>query len=339
MDYKTARKEIGQGRIAPVYLCYGPEKYFRREFVSFLLEQCVQPEYKDFAVSKYDLAETPVDIVIEDAETMPFMVPRKVVLAHNALFFTGAKESGKVEHKLDRLLAYIQSPVDYSVIVFTVDADKLDERKKIVKTLKDRGGVIAFPALTADELARWVERQAAQKRFTFAEGAVERLIMNTGANAHSLSAEIEKLALYIGPGGQIGVDEVDRLVARSTEQNVFLLIEEIVHMRLDRAFSILYELIKQKEEPIKILALLARQFRLILQVKELARQGYSHQQIASQVGAHPYAVKIAAEQGKRYEIDRLGGILSQLAELDYQMKSGGVDKLLGLEMFLLKLAA
>jgi len=337
VDYRTVKKEIGKGRIAPVYLCYGTNLYLQREFVSYLLSQCVDAEHRDFAVSYYDLAETPVDIVLEDAETLPFAAPRKVVVARNAMFFTGAKES-KVEHNLDRLLEYIVSPADYSVVLFTVNADKLDERKKIVKTLKDRGGMVSTPSLKPEELAHWVKSQAEGLGFRFADEAAERLMVYTGGDLQTLSVEIGKLSLYAGEGGVIGPETVDQLVARTTEQNVFLLIEEVVRMRLDRAFSILYDLMKQKEEPVKIVMLLARQFRMILQVKKLGRSGNSQQQIASQIGAHPYAVKMAADQGRNYTEDRLLQLLAGLAELDYQMKVGRIDKLLGLELFLLKMA-
>jgi DNA polymerase-3 subunit delta len=338
MDYRTALKQIANGNVCPVYLCYGTETFLRQEFVSRLVAGCVDPSQADFAVIKYDLAETPVQAVLEDAETLPFLVPHKVILAHNALFFTGAKEGEKAGHSLERLQAYLASPVDYSIVVFTVDADKLDERKKIVKLLKERKCAIAFPPLEANEIVHWVERQAEKRNLKLREGAADRLILNTGANLWRMAGELDKLSLYAGPSGTVTSDQVDRLVARSTEQNVFLLIEEAVRMRLERAFSILYDLIRQKEEPIKIVMLLARQFRIMLQAKELARQGFSPQQIASNVGVHPYAVKVALEQGKRYDSRRLADMLSQLAELDYRMKSGAIDKLLGLEMFLLKLA-
>ncbi len=138
---------------------------------------------------------------------------------------------------------------------------------------------------------------------------------------------------------EASVDVIDQLVARSTEQNVFILIEDIVNVRLERAFVILEELLKQREEPIKIAALIARQFRIMLQVKELSKQGYSQQQMASQIGLHPFAVKVAEGQARKYDIEKLSRIMSQLADLDFQMKTGKIDKVLGLELFLLRLAA
>lgn len=339
MDYKTAAKEISKGNIAPIYVCYGPEKYLMHEFISYLTAKLIEPEHKEFAISRFDLSESPVETVVEDAETLPFMVPKKLIIARDALFFTAAKETSKVEHRIERLMEYIQSPVDYTVLIFTVSADKLDERKKLVKSLKERGGLISFLTLQSAELEHWIKRRAEKLHCTFVNGAADQLILYAGTNLQNLSTEIEKLSLYVGAGGSVTKDIVESLVVPSTEQNVFVLIEEIVRMRMERAFAIFYELLKQREEPIKILILIARQFRIMLQVTDLSRQGFSHQQIASQLGLHPYAVKVAAEQAKRYDAKRLSSILAQLAELDYQMKSGKIEKVLGLEIFLLKLAS
>lgn len=339
MDVKTIARDIEKGKLLPVYVCYGQEKYRMQEFISFLLKQTVEPDQRDFAISRYDLAETPLDAVLEDAQTLPFMSPRKVILAGSAGFLTAAKESGKIEHRVDRLLDYLKSPVDFSVIVFTADADKLDERKKIVKQLKESGSLLHFAMLTADELQQWVARRASQLGFAFERGALEQLLMNAGTHLQTLTSELEKLSLFLGAGGTATVELIDTMVVRSTEQNVFMLIEDIVQLRKDKALTILYELIKQKEEPIKIVMLMARQFRIVLQVKELDRQGYSHQQIAGQIGVHPYAVKLASEQARRYGFEQLSAILARLSELDYQMKSGKIDKSLGLELFILRLAA
>jgi DNA polymerase-3 subunit delta len=339
MDARKAMKSVAAGKVAPVYVCYGPETFLMNEFISHLTTALIEPEHQEFAVSKFDLNETPIEAVIEDAETLPFMVPRKVVIAKNAALFTGAKDTSKVEHNVDRLAAYLKAPVDYAVLVFTVSADKLDERKKIVKALKEADALVPCLSMSGDELTAWVKDQAARRRFAFDQGAAEQLILYTGGHLQALQGEIEKLSLFVGKGGRASAEHVDELVSRSSEQNVFLLIEDIVQLRLDKALATLDELLKMKEEPIKIVALLARQFRIMLQVKELVQQGYSHQQIASQIGVHPYAVKLADGQSRKYDTARLSSILAKLADLDFGMKSGGIDKVLGLELFLLGLAA
>lgn len=337
MDYKSAIREVQKGNTSPIYLCYGPEKFLANQFIDAIVDKLIGSEGKDMAITRYDLAETPLETVIEEAETLPFLVPYKIVIANNALLFTGAKESNKVEHNVDRLIQYMKSPVDYSVIIFTVDAEKLDERKKIVKAFKESNYNVPFLPLSPEDLVQWTKRRASKQSINMTDAAADQLILYTGGNLHTLAAELEKCFLFLGEGGELTTEVVDELVTRSTEQNVFILIEDIVQGNLPRAFTIFHELLKQKEEPIKILILIARQFRIILQVKELTSQSYSQGQIASQLGLHPYAVKIAAGQGNRYKMDDLYRIMGQLADLDYGMKTGQKDKVMGLELFLLGL--
>lgn len=339
MDIKSAIKDIKVGKISPIYLCYGTEKYQIREFVKLLQDRLVDRDQLDFAVATYDLTETPIEVVVEEAETLPFLVPRKLIIVRDSSLFTAGKEGGKIEHKIDALASYLNNPADHSVVLFLVNGEKLDERKKIVKAIKAVGTVLSFMPLGQNELIEWVIREAEKRGSRMDREAAETLIAANGVQMTSLAVEVDKLCLYAGEGGIIDSSIVEQLVARSTEQNVFAMVEHIANLKLDKALSIFYELLKQREEPIKIAALIARQFRIMLQVKELARQSYSQQQIASQLGLHPYAVKIAGEQARKFESTQLKSIIHELAELDYKMKSGGIDKVLGLELFLLKLGA
>lgn len=339
MDTKTAMKEIRQGRVSPLYLCYGTEKYQINEFITLLEKQVVDEEQRDFAMAAFDLAETPIETVIEEAETLPFLVPRKLIVVRDASLFTAGKDSGKVEHKLESLTAYMTNPAEHSVIVFVVHGEKLDERKKIVKAMKAAGTVLSFMPLGSGELVQWAVKEAEKRGCSMSREVAEALIAASGVQMAALAVELDKLCLYAGAGGVIDEGVIEQLVARSTEQNVFAMVECIANLKLEPALDIFYELLKQREEPIKIAALIARQFRIMLQVKELGRQSYSQQQMASQLGLHPYAVKIAGEQARRFEMAKLRQVLSELAQLDYRMKSGGIDKVLGLELFLLKLGA
>ncbi|MCL9660590.1 DNA polymerase III subunit delta [Paenibacillus hunanensis] len=339
MDLKAASKEIQNNNPAPIYVCYGAEKYRINEFVDFAIQHLIEPEHRDFALARYDLSETPLETVLEDAEEIPFMVPRKVIIIRDSSVLAAGKDNGKIEHRTEALLRYMEEPVDYSILLFWVNAEKLDERKKVVKALKNKACLLPFQPMNADELLTWLIRHAKKQECECSKSAAEALVQAAGTTLGILSAEMDKLCLHAGRGGTITEQDVEKLVARSTEQNVFILVEQIAAVRLEKALTIFYDLLKQREEPIKIAALIARQFRIMLQVKELAGQNYSQQQIASQLSLHPYAVKIAGEQARRFEATKLRSILAHLARLDYQMKSGAIDKVLGLEMFLLRLGA
>lgn len=336
MDAAAAIKRLKQGDVRPVYLCWGQETYLMREFIQAAVTHLVAGQDTEFAASKYNLQETPLAQVIEDAETAPFLSPVKVIVAEEARFFTGAKEKTGADHDTELLLEYLRRPAEHSVLIFTVQADKLDERKKIVKAVRDLNGVVDCAVPGAGELHAWISRQAADLDFRIEPDAVEFLVLNTGARLQQLRVELEKLSAYAGKGGTISKEDAMQVVVRSAEQNVFDMIDEIVAGRTGRAVAMLHELIRQREEPVKIVALLVRQFRIILQAKELAERGMSHQQMAGLIGVHPYAAKLAVQQGSRYSFRQLAAILDRLADLDYRMKTGKVDKVLGLELFLLK---
>jgi DNA polymerase-3 subunit delta len=336
MEAKQAFRLIKQDTISPIYVCYGTESYLMHEFIDRLLEQLVETEHREMAVVRFDTGETPLDIIIEEAETLPFLVPSKLVLVRDSVLFASGKESGRVEHRPERLLAYMGQPSDTTVLVFIVPHEKLDERKKLVKTAKANDSVIAFTPLQAEELVKWLLKRTVSQGRTMGNQAAEELLRRAGTDMQALAAETDKLCLHAGLGGIVSLDAVQDLVPMATEQNVFRLTEELAALRTAEAITLYYDLLKQREEPIKLMALLVRQFRNMLYVKELGSQGYTPQQMASQLGLHPYAVKITGEQARKFSQERLATMLSELADLDYAMKTGRIDKSLGLELFLLK---
>ncbi len=73
------------------------------------------------------------------------------------------------------------------------------------------------------------------------------------------------------------------------------------------------------------------------QVKELARQGYSQQKIASVLKVHPFRVKLAQEKTNQFQEQELLALINELAEVDYKMKTGQGEKAITLELLLLKM--
>ncbi|MDP4083447.1 MAG: DNA polymerase III subunit delta [Bacillota bacterium] len=330
-------KQIKQKQIAPIYLLFGTEAFLINETRQLMLRHTLNEDELDFNYFTYDLEETPIEIALEDAETFPFVGERKILFLQNPSFLTAEKTKDKVEHNLSRLEAYLKEPAPYSIVVFSAPYEKLDERKKITKELKRNAVVVEAKKLNEHELKGWLKERANSNGIDIEAAAIERMIILAGTNMFLLANELDKLALYDKDNKVIDVSLVENLVSKSLEQNVFTLIEKVVQKKPDEALRIYYDLLKQNEEPIKILALLTGQFRLIYQVKDLARRGYGQQQIASYLKIHPFRVKLAAAQTGKFSDEELAFFISQLAEADYQMKTGGMNKSLLIEMILFKL--
>lgn len=339
MEAGKAFRELQEGKIRPFYCLYGTEMYRMNDFAERLVNQVVEREHQDMAVVRFDTSEHPLDAVLDEAETLPFLVPLKIVIVKDNVLFASGKESAKIEHRPERLAAYLQQPSDTTVLVFIVPHLKLDERKKLVKSVKALDADVHFAPLSAEELLSWVARRAEKQGRRMNPDAADELVRRVGTDMQTLAAETDKLCLYAGADGVVTVASVCELVPVAAEQNVFRLTEELAALRTENVMGLYHDLLKQREEPIKLTALLVRQFRNMLHVKELGGQGYSPQQMAGQLGLHPYAVKITSEQARKFSSERLAKLLAELAELDYAMKTGQVDKTLGLELFLLRTAS
>jgi DNA polymerase-3 subunit delta len=337
MDIQQVKKQIQKGEIAPIYVLYGTQKFLMDELLQEISKKVLDENTIDFNYETFDLQEHPLELAVEAAETLPFMGDKRLIVASPALFLTGAKTQNKIEHYIPSLERYLESPVDFSVLVLMVEQDKLDERKKLVKELKKKAVLCSCSSLQDQQLTPWLKERASLHCVHLDDDAAGLLGQFVGGNLQLLSNEMEKMALFVGKGGTITTTVVQDLISKTIEQDVFALVDHVVHSRIGEAFEYLYELLKRKEEPIKILFLLARQFRLIYKAKELNRRGYTQGQMAQQLGAHPYVCKLVVQQGKNYTEQQLTHILDQLAETDYSIKTGKLEKVLALEMFLLRL--
>ncbi|WP_285841943.1 DNA polymerase III subunit delta [Sutcliffiella horikoshii] len=334
-----ALKKIKAKHFAPIYLLLGTEGFLMKEIRNSIIDHALDEEEHDFNLSYYDMEEQPVDVAIEDAETLPFMGERRVVVMSNPFFLTAEKNKSKIEHNTDRFLSYIQEAAPYTILVIQASYEKLDERKKIVKELKKQAETIEAQPLGERELKQWMKDKAMQNGAVLGDAASEELLKIAGVNLSVLSQEINKMAMFIGVSDQeISVETVKLLAAKSIEHSVFELIEKMVHRRIDEALELFYDLVRNNEEPIKLHALIANQFRLLYQVKDLGEQGYSQQKMAGILKVHPYRVKLAAQQGRYFQRAELMQMVNELAEADYLMKSGKIDKQLAMEMLLIKLA-
>ncbi|MCG1022310.1 DNA polymerase III subunit delta [Sutcliffiella horikoshii] len=334
-----ALKKIKAKHFAPIYLLLGTEGFLMREIRNAIIEHALDVEEHDFNLSFYDMEEQSVDVAIEDSETLPFMGERRVVVMTNPFFLTAEKNKSKMEHNTDRFISYIKEAAPYTILVIQAPYEKLDERKKIVKELKKQAEVIEAQPLGERDLKLWMKDKAMQNGAVLEDAAAEELLKIAGVNLSVLAQEINKMAMYIGVSDQeISVDTVKLLAAKSIEHSVFELIEKMVHRRVDEALELFYDLVRNNEEPIKLHALIANQFRLLYQVKDLSEQGYSQQKMAGILRVHPYRVKLASQQGRYFERAELMKMVDNLAEADYLMKSGKIDKQLAMEMLLIKLA-
>ena len=303
-----------------VYLLYGTN--------DFAIQKEIEKITKDFDkmnISKYDLTEDDIKDVISDAETFSMFADSKVVIVENAAIFTSSG-SGDLE-TLENYLAHINPN---TILIFTVNEEKVDERKKITKKIKKDYKLISF---NQNETPNSLVRNLLND-YNITSSNINLLIDRVGTNPLILENEVNKIKLY-KDDKTVTKEDIINLTTKRPEIDIFKLIDDIVMKNKDEALEIYNEMLKVNEEPLKIVILLASQFRLMYQAKELAKKGYSEKNISEVLKVHPYRVKLALQKGKKYKAETLLNYLSVLADIDIAIKTGKTDKNLALELFLL----
>ena len=305
-----------------VYLLFGTKDYSINNEIKKICKNI-----DEMNISRYDLNNDLTSLVIEDAKTISLLGDKKIVIADNANMFTAStsKDSEIIED-------YLKNINEYTDLIFIVHSDKIDARKKITKAIKEKGKIIEFnDDLDAVSLIRKLF-----KDYNIEYSDIKLLIDRVGNNPLIITNEINKIKIYKGNDKNITSEDILNLTNKIIEIDVFKLIDYIVRKDKENALELYNEMLKVNEEPIKIIVILANQFRIMYQSKELLKKGYSEKDIASILKIHPYRVKLAIQNSRNYTSEMLLKYLNDLADIDIGIKTGTINKDLALELFILK---
>lgn len=335
----TLQKELVKIRkkeFSPIYTLIGTETYLIETFKKALKDEVSLDETDDLNIISFDMGESELSEVIHEAETMPFFGDYKVVFVENPYFLTSEKKKSDITHDTTLLEAYLKNPLETTILVFNVPVEKMDERKKIVKLLKKESRLIDVSPMGEKELIPYISSYIENEDYVIDKQAFERLMYLTNMNLSQMMNELNKLFLYTMDSKRITKRDVDLLIPKSLEHNIFDLNQYVLGNKPDKSLVLYQELLVAGEETIKILSILIGQIRLLLQVKLLVDMNYQQSNITDTLKIHPYRIKLAVQQSRQMDKKKLGIMFNELVELDYKIKTGQMDKELGFELFLLK---
>ena len=309
-----------------VYILYGTERPLINEMVKKIIKK---HKIDDYNISKFDLDVDFLTDIIDDANTISMFSLKRLIVVENAYIFSSKKN--EIEHDLKKLENYFDNINDNTIIIFKLDSEKLDVRRKIVKKAKEVAKIKEFNKLPLkDFIVKELEG------YEISDMNLSYLIDKISNNYDIALSETKKLKMLKYDNKEISKDDIDDITTNDIESDIFKFVDYIVTGNKEKAFKQYYKLIKDGEEPIKIIALLANQFKLMYFTRELILMGYNEAQVASKLQVHPYRVKLAKQKGYNYTSKSYENILMKLANLDLNIKKGNIDRFLGLELFLME---
>lgn len=329
MNFKQLQQQIDNNAMANFYVVTGEEEILlRRTAAAF--KQLVALEDRDMNYSQFNLADQPLDMVINDAMSAPFFGERRVIVVNKPLFLTA---TGKIsDHDSDLLLQLLEKPLSENIVVFFANDIKLDKRKKLTKLVLKMSEVVELPSLDERQSKQAIVSELAQRDYQITPDALSELVMRTNAHYSNMQNELPKLIAYANKTKIIDLEGVINLVPNTLTATVFTLVEAVVKNHSKVAVTIYRELIDNNEIPLRINAVLMGQFRLLLQVAGLSGNDAT---IASQLKVHPYRVKLAKQILKNHQLTTIRSGYLGMLNMERLLKSTQQDPEILFERFVL----
>lgn len=307
-----------------IYLLYGTEDFLIKKELSNLKKNINEND-----IVYFDLMESPLKDIIDSANTMSLFSNKRMIIVENSNIFTA---NGKKRDDIKYLEEYINNPNDNTILIFIVNNDSLDNRKKIVSHIKEKGKVLEFN--DNYDVYKIVKEMFDNYNISFSD--IRLLVNRVGSNLNILNNEIEKIKTFKDNDLNITSDDIYNLTTKTIDTDIFNLIDNIILDNKKEALESYYEMIKLGEEPIKIIVILSNQFRLMYQAKILSSNRYGIFDMMKILNQKKYPIEKALEKSRKYDKEVLLKKIYELAKLDINIKSGKIDKDIALELFILE---
>lgn len=321
---KNLEQDLKTGNFKPVYLLYGEEAYLRN-FYKNKLKNALAAEDDTINLNLYQGKGVSIPALIDQAETMPFFAEHRLLLLEDTGFFKGACQE---------LADYLPAMPGESVMVFV--ESEVDKRGKLYKTVKNIGRAVEFSRQNEKVLTNWVLGLLQKEGVKITRSAMQLFLERAGNDMEHIGRELDKLIAYTYGREGITAEDVDAICTVRTENKIFDMINAIAEKKQKRALDLYEDLLSLKEPPLRILALLARQFNLLLQVKDLRRQGFDQGEIASRAGIMGFVVRNCLRQAEYFTMTSLRQAVEECIRTEEAVKTGRLGDRLGVELLIVK---
>lgn len=315
-------QDIKTGQFARVYLLYGEEAYLRKQYRDRLKEAIIGDDTMNYHY--YEGKNISTGEVIDQAETLPFFAERRLLVIENSGLFKSGGE---------QLAEYLKEPAPTAF--FLMVETEIDKRSRLYKAVQAKGCAVEFSVQDESTLKRWILGMVKKENRKITEAALDFLLEKTGTDMENIRREMEKLFCYCLDRDAVTEEDISEICTKRIGNHIFDMVGAIADKKQKKALELYYELLAQKEPPMRILFLIARQFNLLLQVKELLGKGYSNKMIGEKVGLPGFVAGKYVTQASRFKTEELREAMEACVETEEAVKTGKMNETMAVEMLII----
>ena len=328
------KKQIRSNEFDNLYFIYGNEGYLKKHYLDTLIKKIVDDSFKDFNLHIFDGKGIDMKEVALAVEALPMMSERSCVVIKD-IKPTELGDGGK-----DALVSLVSDIPETCVVIIcalTVEAEGKGW-KELISAFDKYGTTVKLDKMSRQELSKYVIKGAKSRGFDIDVTLADYFISIVGDTMTNVLNEIEKVCVN-STDGKIKKENIDAVTIKTAEVKIFELSKNLVSGNSDKAFSILDSLMKQREEPISVLATIITSYVDMYRAKVAVAAGHRPEDAAKvfNYGKNDFRLKNGAKNASKMSIESLRKSLDVLALADEKLKSTSVDGRFILEETMMKL--
>lgn len=313
------------------HLLYGKEEFLKREFIQKIHADLFQKSPAvETGFHQFTAPDDSLNALIEFLRSQSFFSTKKLAV------FSGIDEleADDKERLLD-LLGHL--PAD-AVLVLVSDETNV-KKDNFLRRLAEKAKPTPCHLPFDKDLPQWVEGRVRKLGKTIDRGASAVLVERAGKDAASIQTAIEQLTIYTHPETRISLKDVETLLGRSVQADVFGLLDALLEGKIRTALAILETLLKEGAKIYEITGAFSGQLERLGKVQALMAEGFPQDTIAEEMRLHPFFAGKIFQQAERISRPRLKNMIAQLLNCDEAVKTGKLGERLALERFVLTACA
>lgn len=335
--YRQFKKDLSQGSLGSLYIFHGEEAYLRDHYLDQMKAKLIPAGMESFNYHLLQGKTLTVQRLGETVDALPMMSPRTLVVVQDYDIFKAP------EGERTALAQLFSDLPDYCCLVFVYDTVpyKSDARmKKLAGAIKERGNVVQFARQGQNDLVDWIGRRFRALGHEIDTADAQYLIFLCGDLMNGLISEIEKIGAY-AQTPRVTRRDIDAVAIPIIDAVVFQMTDALTRKEMDKAFSVLNDLLRLQQAPIMILAVLGKHFRQLYSARVALESGQGAKWVMGLWNMRSaYPADKLMEGARRHGLDWCKKAMRRCAETDLAMKSApGADGKDLLVSLMLELAA
>jgi len=242
---------------------------------------------------------------------MTFAIGRRFIIVDGVERWKDADVKAHVAPALEAIAP------DTTIAFFGREEGRFKVSAALSEAVERAGGNVAVErTLKTRELPKWLQGEASKLGVQLDRDAAQALVGQVGDRQQRLVREVEKLAIELGPGARIGAEQVEAAAAHSAERQVWGLVDAVVAGDGEAATRAYIALQAQGESVTRLVGLLGRRVRDVLEIALRLEAGQAPAEIKRSLRGSPWAADRRISEARRSDADRLRRSLEALADLE-----------------------